>query len=276
MLPVINLGRAAIQTRGLVFLIGFWLALWLAERLAARRGVEGDAIWNFGVLGLASAVLGARLAYALEHLDIYTREPQALLSLSLQSMAWAPGVLVGLLAGLLYLRREGVRLADAADILAAPAAFLWAAAGLGALLSGDAYGRLTTMPWGVVLWDGYRHPVQIYELLAGVVVGTLLLAFWPRAPYRGWIALVGAALFATARLLVEGFRGDPAVLAGGLRVAQLWSLGLAVVVLWTLYQAQLRLERGTQAHEQEMNREEVVETGGDDGLALSEQVGGIQ
>lgn len=235
MLPVLNLGGLALQTRGLILLIGFWLALWVAERFAGRRGLDGDVVWNFGLLGLGAGFVAARLAYAAQNLEAYTRDPLALFSLSIQSMAWTEGVVIGLLVGLLYLRYERVALADAADVFAPAVALLWAVAAFGALLSGSAYGRPTTMPWGIVLWNQFRHPVQLYEMLAGGIVATLLVALWPRAPYRGWIALVGAALLGVARLFVEGFRGDPAVVAGGLRVAQLWALGLTLLALWGIH-----------------------------------------
>lgn len=243
MLPVINLGGVALQTRGLVLLLGVWLALWVTERFGRRHGLDGDVIWNFGLLVILAGLAGARLAFALQYLESYSREPLALFSLSLQSMAWAEGVVIGLGAGLLYLRRKQVALAQVADALAPAVALLWAMAGFGALLSGDAYGRLTTMPWGIVLWAGYRHPVQLYEVLAGGAVALVLAWAWPRAPYPGWVALVGAALLGVARLFVEGFRGDPAVLAGGLRVAQLWSLAVALLALWGLYRGQLLAER---------------------------------
>lgn len=248
MLPVLNLGGLALQTRGLILLVGFWLALSMAEHFAKRRGLDGDVIWNFGLLGLGAGFLGARLSYAAQHLEAYAREPLALLSLSIQSMAWIEGAIIGLLVGLIYLRYERVSLADAADVLAPAVAVFWAVAGLSALFSGSAYGRPTTMPWGVVLWNQYRHPVQLYEVLAGALVATSLVTLWPRAPYRGWLALVGAALLGVARLIVEGFRGDPAVLAGGLRVAQLWALGLALIALWALYRTSTEALRAQQIH----------------------------
>ncbi|HBY95206.1 MAG: prolipoprotein diacylglyceryl transferase [Ardenticatenaceae bacterium] len=277
MLPVLNLGGLALQTRGLVLLIGFWLALWVAERFAKRRDLDGDVIWNFGLLSLAAGFVGARLAYAAQNLAAYSREPQALLSLSIQSMAWPEGVLIGLLVGLIYLRHERVVLADAADVLAPAVAVLWALAGLGALFSGSAYGRPTTMPWGIVLWNQYRHPVQLYEVLAGGIVATALAVLWPRAPYRGWIALVGAALLGAARLIVEGFRGDPAVVAGGLRVAQLWALGLTLLALWALYRrskAALRAQRPNGWDDRWTDEEPELAPGGVSGERLALADGG--
>lgn len=242
MLPVLNIAGLALQARGVVLLIGFWLALSIGERFARRRRPDGDVIWNAGSIALGAGFLGARLAYAAQNPGAYARHPLALLALSIQSMAWTEGALIGVVAVVAYLRSRRVALADAADVLMPAAAMLWAVAGLSALFSGDAYGRATTMPWSVVLWNEYRHPVQLYELFAGAAILLVLALLWDRAPYRGWIALLGLALLGLARLLVEGFRGDPAVVAGGLRVTQLWALGLTLLAIWGLYRRQRQEE----------------------------------
>lgn len=243
MLPVIQVGGIAIQSRGLLVLVGLALALWLAESLARRRGLDGEQIWNIGMVGLVTTLVGARLLYAIENFDLYLAQPPALLSLTVQAMSWGGGVLLGLLAIVLYARRMEIRLDDLADIAAPSGALFWGAAALGAYLSGDAYGSPTTQPWGVFLWGDVRHPVQIYELIAAGITLLALGALWDRAPYRGWIALVAAALIGIGRLLVEGFRGDPALLGEGIRLAQLWALVIAVAALGLLYRNQRRLER---------------------------------
>lgn len=224
-------------------LIGFGLALWLAESLATRRGIDGDQIWNLGIAGLVTSLVGARLLYAVENLDLYLAQPGALLSLTIQAMSWGGGVLLGLLAIVLYARRLDIGLADLADIAALSGALFWGAAALGAYLGGDAYGSPTTQPWGVFLWGDVRHPVQIYELIAAGLGLLALGALWDRAPYRGWVALVGLVFLGVARLVVEGFRGDPVLLGEGIRMAQLWALALALGALVLLYRNQRALER---------------------------------
>lgn len=234
MYPVLNLGGAALQLRGLLLLLGFWAALAVAEHFARRRGIDGDIVWNAGLLGLGGAIVGARLAYVAQNLALYRDAPLAVLSLSLQSLAWTEGLLVGALIAYIYLQRTALPLADLLDAAAPGVALFAAAAAVGALLSGDAYGTRSTLPWAIFLWNDLRHPVQGYEALAALGALGLLAWWWPRAPYPGWVALVGTALLAAGRLVIERFRADPATVAGGVRVAQLWALALLLVALWAL------------------------------------------
>jgi prolipoprotein diacylglyceryltransferase len=81
----------------------------------------------------------------------------------------------------------------------------------------------------VYLWGEYRQPSQVYELIGALAV---LGIVW-RARTHGAVAgsgfnfLLVVALSAAARVLLEAFRGDSLLVAGGWRAAQL--LGLAVL-----------------------------------------------
>ncbi len=218
------------------------------DRSPYRRGGEHNAdayasnFGDFGLLVIGVGLLAARLVYAANYLSSYWRQPFDLLSLSIQSMAWAEGALIGLLVGLLYLHRQQIPLRDTFDILVPIAALLWAVVGLGAFFSGDGYGQVTTMPWGIFLWEEYRHPVQLFEVLAGGIIAALLIWRLPHAPYPGWTALVGIVLLGLAHLFIEGLRGAPAITTGGLRVVQLWALAISLLALLALYRAQQAAE----------------------------------
>jgi phosphatidylglycerol:prolipoprotein diacylglycerol transferase len=244
MLPALDIRGIAFPTGKLMLLVGFWLAVHVAEALAKRRGGDGAGITNALLLGAGVGLLGARLSYVVQHLAAYVRTPMALFVFSNQGLSWIEGLLIGLLAIFVVLRRKRIALGDAADALVPALAVFWGIAGFGAFLSGDAYGQPTTVAWGVFLWNDYRHPVQLYELMAGGLVFMVLGILAPRTPYPGWIALVGLALLGIARLFIEGFRGDPATTVDGLRVAQLWAFGLTLLALWGLYYLQRRVEDG--------------------------------
>ena len=248
MLPVLHVGPLALPMRELLFVMSLWPMMELMTRLAYRRGGQLNAaayasnFGDFGLLVIGVSLLAARLVYAANYWSSYWRQPFDLLSLSIQSMAWAEGVLIGLLVGLLYLHRQQIPLRNTLDILAPIAALLWAVVGLGTFFSGDAYGQVTTMPWGIFLWQEYRHPVQLFQTLAGGIIAALLIWRLPHAPYPSWIGLVGIALLGLARLFIEGLRGAPTLTTGGLRVVQLWALVISLLALWALYRAQQAAE----------------------------------
>jgi len=233
MLPVLNIGSVALQMRGLVLLVAFWLGLHTTDRAARRLGLDGDDFWNAGFMGLLTGLAGARLLYALRFWDVYAASPRLLLSPNIRDMDWRAGILVGAVVFVVWLKRMRVPLARAADALVIGAAVAWAVAGVSAFLSGDAFGTPTALPWGVAMWGAKRHPVQLYESIAGVVIAGLLWRWIPKRRFDGWLALVGLAMLATARMFIETFRATDKVLPGGLRAVQFeaWLVLMVALVL---------------------------------------------
>jgi prolipoprotein diacylglyceryltransferase len=88
--------------------------------------------------------------------------------------------------------------------------------GLAHLASGSAFGKETTLPWGIELWGAVRHPSQVYEILASLLI--LGLLWFQRADARpGLHFLTFAALTSgCASLFLEAFRGDSTLDAGRL------------------------------------------------------------
>ncbi|MBP9674792.1 MAG: prolipoprotein diacylglyceryl transferase, partial [Bacteriovoracaceae bacterium] len=77
-------------------------------------------------------------------------------------------------------------------------------------INGELYGRVTTVPWGMVFPEGGplpRHPSQLYEgLLEGLILFLLLFFLRKKVSYRGLIFsffILGYAIF---RFIVEFFR----------------------------------------------------------------------
>ena len=75
------------------------------------------------------------------------------------------------------------------------------------------------MPWGIELWNATRHPTQIYELIASLLVCGLIW-FRKMDSLPGSDFLLFAALMAGTRLFLEAFRGDSTLVLGGIRLAQ--------------------------------------------------------
>lgn len=233
MLPVLRVGPVALQTRGLVLLLAFWLGLHITDRAARRLGLDADDFWNAGFMALLAGLGGARLLYALRLWDVYAESPRLLFSPNIRDMDWHAGALIGAVVFVVWLKRMRVPLARAADAVIIGAAVAWALAGFSAFLSGDAFGTPTQLPWGVVLWGVKRHPVQLYESVAGLAIAGLLWHWLPTRRFDGWLALVGLALLATARLFIETFRATESVLPGGIRAVQFgaWLVLLATLAL---------------------------------------------
>ena len=234
MLPTLNIGSVAIQTRGLILIAAFWLGLQTADFAARRLNVDPDDLWNAGFTGLIAGILGARVFYVVQFLDVYAARPSTALALNLQDMNWWGGAVAAVIAAGIYLWSGRVSLPRAADALVIGLAVAYGVAGLSAFFSGAAYGMPTSMPWGIELWGASRHPVQLYEFVAGIVVAGVLWWLLPRRDFDGWLALVGVALLAGARVVVEAFRASPATIGDNFRIVQIGAWIILLIALATL------------------------------------------
>lgn len=202
---------------------------WLAEKEARRLKIKPDLVYNLIFFGLISGLVGARLAYAARFLSAYLKDPLSLFSINPNTLSFQEGLIIGLLVAILYGQRKDLRLRLTLDALAPGLAAFMVFLGLAHLLSGNAYGAPTnSIPWRIYLWSEYRHPSQVYEILAAL--GVLLAVFKRPFDEQGWGLnfLLFVSLSAGAQVFLEAFRGDSLIWAGGFRAAQV--IGLIILV----------------------------------------------
>lgn len=227
MFRTILIAGLSLPVKPLLALAALYAGLWLAARLARSRGVDGDHLWNLGFVSAIAALIGGRLAYVVQFWSAYRQDLLAILSPRPDALAWAPGLLIGLLVGWLYLRRLRLPLAPVLDALAPGALLGLTILSLADFLAGDAYGAPTSLPWAVEMWGAARHPVQLYQMGAQLAALFLLLRRPIARPgQRAWLALF---LYALSRLLFDAFRGDSLILAGGFRAEQITALAVALL-----------------------------------------------
>jgi prolipoprotein diacylglyceryltransferase len=213
MLPTLQIGPLSLQTPGLAVILAIWLGLNLAERHAAKHGLSGETLYNLFFSLLIGGLIGGRLIYVLRFPQAFLQSPASLFDL-------AGGLLTALLTGLAYARQKALHLWKTLDALTPFLATLAVGIALAHLAGGTAFGKPADLPWAIELWGARRHPTQLYELLGSLLTLGLL---WPRKAEStpGVYFLRFAALTSGLRLFLEAFRGDSALILGGLRLAQI-------------------------------------------------------
>lgn len=251
MWPVISFAGLTISSNLLAavgsLLVGSELALRAITRLAPPEKQAGwsqafnQAFWSAFLMGLA----GARVSFALRFYRLYLDALQLLWSPRPGALDTGPGLVIAVIVFLLWVRRKRVPLAGAADASAVGAAGALAVLSLGRFATGAGYGSPTDVPWGVDLWGVQRHPVQLYEFGAAVLVAATL---WQKlaGALPGelfWRFLLYASL---SEFVLAAFRANPATWVLGIRVSQVVALALLLVALYALaFFAQM--DKGAQA-----------------------------
>ena len=242
MYPLIELGPLRLSSGGLLLLASMLLAQWLFTRIARARG--GPALADLAERcfypALLGAVVGARLWYGAFSWSLYSQTPTLLIALRVGEFAWPGALLGGGLAGWLWCRwrnADPLALADSAALALPPAQAL---ASLGLLLSGEAFGVPTDLPWGIPLFGATRHPTQLYLALAALLAFGALRILARRGPQPGALLAAYLALQGITLLLVEALRADSLLLPAGVRAGQVFGLALLLLgLLWMRRQAYL-------------------------------------
>jgi phosphatidylglycerol---prolipoprotein diacylglyceryl transferase len=244
------IGPLKVHWYGLMYVVGFVAAWWLARRRArvprsTWKPVDVDDLIFFAAVGV---IVGGRLGWILVYgLDALADDPMALVRVWEGGMSFHGGLAGVMLAVALFARRRGRRVADVFDFTAPlPAVGLFAGR-VGNFINGELWGKPTTLPWGMRVGDEVRHPSQLYEAcLEGIVLFAIL--WWFTAKPRPRLAPAGLflTLYGVFRIAVEFVRLPDAHIGylafGWLTMGQLLSLPVLALGLAMLAWAGLRRE----------------------------------
>ena len=190
---------------GLLFVLGvvcaYFIAIKIFERWLQEEGVLNARLHAYQLadrltwLALAGGIIGARLGHVLFYeWPYYSHHLFDIIKIwegGLASHGGAIGVVIGVCLFRWSTGREYPHLTLIAilDILAVPIPLMGAFIRLGNFINQEIVGTHSELPWAVIFAnpvDGGgaypRHPVQLYEALAYLLIFALLLTLWI---YRG-------------------------------------------------------------------------------------------
>jgi phosphatidylglycerol:prolipoprotein diacylglycerol transferase len=240
MLPrLFEIGPFTLYSFGLMVILGFGAAVWLAVRLARERGLDGDALLDSAMVILFASIIGARLLFVLLNWGEYSRQMLEVAAIWRGGMSFHGGVIAGVLAGVLFLLRRRQPVAAMADAAAPALALGYAIGRVGCFLNGCCYGAPTQLPWGVHFPGGdpgvHYHPAQLYATALNLILAGALLHAYRRPHRAGQIMALWVVGYSAYRFGIEALRkGVTAeVFALGLTEAQVFSLlTLAAGLAW--------------------------------------------
>jgi phosphatidylglycerol:prolipoprotein diacylglycerol transferase len=238
----LSLGPLHVRWYGLMYLVGFVTAWWLARRRAARPGstwtpTEVDDLIFYCALG---TILGGRLGWMLFYgTERIFADPLSVLRVWEGGMSFHGGLVGVLLALALFASRRGKSLVDVFDFTAPLPAIGFGAGRIGNFINGELWGKPTDVPWAVVVDGVPLHPSQLYEAgLEGLVLFVIL--WWFTATPRPRWAPSGLFLlcYGVFRFAVEFVRVPDAnrgyLLLDWVTMGQLLSLPMIIAGLWML------------------------------------------
>ena len=221
MFPILNLGPLSLPASPLFQLIGFWLGTSLVERQAKKAGRNPELLSKMIWITIAAGILGARLSFIARYPSAFQGEWTSIFSLNLALLDPIGGIAISL-ATLYFLASKNHLLTwTLLDDLVPLIAVLLPAIYLANFASGTGFGMLTDLPWGVEQWNGYRHPVQLYYLVSGLVVLYLVVFRYNPSQIRPGLRFISFLTYTSGYLtFLYSFQDPLGNLIGGVRVIQ--------------------------------------------------------
>ena len=213
--PFFGVGPLRVHWYGIMYLIGFVAAWWLARYRARRPGstwtvLDIDDLIFYCAMGV---ILGGRIGWCIFYgHDVIAESWLNVFHIWDGGMSFHGGLTGVLIAAIVFARVKRKRIPDVLDFVAPLPGTGIMAGRFGNFINGELWGKPTDLPWGfgVPAPDGTlvaRHPSQLYEAgLEGLLV--FLVIWWFTSTPRPRLAPTGLFLiiYGCGRFLVEWVR----------------------------------------------------------------------
>ncbi|GAA0725520.1 prolipoprotein diacylglyceryl transferase [Clostridium malenominatum] len=240
-----NIFGLPIRWYGIFITLGVLVALLIAKYTSKVKNVDYDLLFDTFFIAFPIAIIGARFYYVLFSFKDYTDNLWSIFNIREGGLAIHGGLIFGLTAAYLYLRKKGKNFLDYADV-AVPGIILAQAIGRwGNFFNGEAHGGEVTYEFiskfpefiqkGMFIDGVYYHPTFLYESIWNVMVCAILLFILKRSKKPGTVLCSYIVLYSLGRFFIEGLRTDSLML-GPIRMAQLVSLsGIILGAVFLIY-----------------------------------------
>jgi phosphatidylglycerol:prolipoprotein diacylglycerol transferase len=242
----LRFGAFEIRWYTLAVMAGVVAALLVIFRQARKKGVPAAEIQSAAVWVLIAGILGARFFHILDHWSYYMTNPR--LILGFQGLAIWGAMFGGGLALVIFSWRKHLPIGRVFDIVVPGLLVAQIIGRFGCIVNGDAFGGLTSLPWGFIyinpgamipasLFGLPTHPYPVYEQIWN---GLTLLAIWRLGRiYKrdGLIFFSYLIFYSIGRMLLTLVRQETIVF-WGIQEAQaiaLFVLPISIISIFLIY-----------------------------------------
>ena len=233
-----SIGSFSVYWYGILIATGLLLAVLYAYFNAHRFGVDRDKLVDCVIVGILTAIVGARLYYVAFRWDYFSQHPAEIIDIRDGGIAIYGSIIGALAGGLIVAKIKKMRFLPVLDVTMISFLIGQAIGRWGNFFNQEAYGSATDSLFRMVS-EGTNniavHPCFLYESV-WCALGFVFLHIFNRhfQHYHGQIFYLYLVWYGAERMVVEGLRTDSlylpfSVVGYDLRVSQLLSLVLVIV-----------------------------------------------
>jgi phosphatidylglycerol:prolipoprotein diacylglycerol transferase len=204
-----DLGPLTISAYGIMIAVAFASAILFAAWAAKKKKLDPEHIYGLGIWIIISAIVASRFFYVLGNWQDFAANPIEILAFWRGGLSFIGGFVGALAASYLYLKKHKLQFWKYADV-AAPAIALGHVFGrIGCILGdGGHIGKITTMPWGVIVEGQLRHMTALYDMIAELIIFGILIYLLKRKSFEGFLLPSYVMLYCSQRFFTDFLRID--------------------------------------------------------------------
>jgi phosphatidylglycerol---prolipoprotein diacylglyceryl transferase len=182
---IFSIGTFSIRWYGLLFASGFLVGQRIMAHIFRKEGLKETLLDSLLLTMVITTVVGARLGHFLFYEpEIFLKNPLQVITPPFAGLA-SHGAIISILLGLyFYSRSKKISFLWVVDRIVIVVALAGCFIRMGNLMNSEIVGKVTDMPWAFVFTRNFeftqypRHPAQLYESLACLVLCFLLFWMW--------------------------------------------------------------------------------------------------
>ena len=224
MYPILfEIGNLKIYTYGIMVALGFLIAVYLASREAKRAGIVPERIFDIGLQSMLFGIISARALHVFVNLSYYIKSPIDIVMINRGGLAFQGGLLGGVIAAWLYVKRNRMDLWKTADVMIPYVALAQSVGRVGCFLNGCCYGTPTLLPIGIYLPGHllHLHPTQVYSSVFLLFTFVILKKIYRKKRFDGAVFFSYLTIYSFGRFFIDFLRGDLYAVYFGLKVSQI-------------------------------------------------------
>ncbi len=210
---------------GIIISFGFLIAILFAVYESKRTGLNPEVMMDVVLVGTPTAIIGARIYYVIFNWGSYAENFWEIFAIWHGGIAIYGAIIAAIISTFIYCRVKRIKIYEVLDIGAFGLLIGQTVGRWGNFVNKEAYGRETTLPWRMELFDIEQqrilavHPTFLYESLWNVIGLIGLLIYRRRKKVDGEIFFLYVFWYGLGRFWIEGLRTDSLYFVG-LRVSQ--------------------------------------------------------
>jgi phosphatidylglycerol---prolipoprotein diacylglyceryl transferase len=208
---IFTIGPISLRWYGLMYLVGFVAAFWLAGKRLHRTNWSKDQLSDMLFWGFLGVILGGRIGYVFFYqFPTFMADPLYLFKIWTGGMSFHGGLLGVITAMWWFARKTQNRFFTVTDFIAPLVPIGLGAGRVGNFINAELWGRTTDVPWAIIFPNAGalpRHPSQLYEfVLEGILLFIILWLFSRKPRPTGSVSGLFLLCYGSFRFVVEYFR----------------------------------------------------------------------